>query len=274
LDRLHKDVAALKAKAGKAGDGNGNGSGGTSPKGTKEAEEPTEWDFTVEQLQAQRKLLKGQGKADEHPAVQALTRQIELQKKAAADKKPNHQKLQAAEKLVASKQRDRDTAKAEVASLRAKLQTAELKLATAEDAVAAAVAARDQLVAVLASAPPTAPAPLPDPLLPNLADEVCKAELGLDRAELQALFTKLASLKASAEAAAEREAAAARAAAAAPGTRPGAADGAAPAAAAARTGGGGPGRTPEHKRALSTAGSPAPSGMHTPAEEPEPKKAT
>jgi hypothetical protein len=265
LDRLHKEVAALKAKATKAGDGSGNGSGGASPKGGKEADEATEWDFTVEQLQAQRKLLKGQGKADEHPAVQALTQQIELQKKAAADKKPSHQKLQAAEKLVASKQRDRDNAKTEVEGLRAQLQAAELKLATAEDAVVAAISARDQLVAVLASAPPPAPAPIPDPLLPDVADEVCKAELGLDKAQLQTLFTKLATLKAATEAAAGREAAAAMAVAAAPSAG-------AAAAAAASTGGGGSGRSPD-KRALSVAVSPAPSGMQTPAEEPEPKKA-
>jgi hypothetical protein len=164
LDRLHKEVAALKAKAAKTGDEKGPGTGGPgslSPS-AKEGGEATEWDFTVGQLQAQRKLLKGQGKADEHPAVQAITKQIELQRKAAADKKPSHQKLQAAEKLVSGKQRDRDSARKEVESLRAKLQAAELKLATAEDAVGTAVVARDQLVAELASAPPAAgPGPPP-----------------------------------------------------------------------------------------------------------------
>jgi hypothetical protein len=216
----------------------------------------------VEQLQAQRKLLKGQGKADDHPAVQALTQQIEVQRKAAADKKPSHQKLQAAEKLVASKQRDKDSAQKEVESLRAKLQAAELKLATAEDAVAAAVAARDQLVAVLASVPPPVPTPAPDPLLPDLADEVCKAELGLDKTQLQALFAKLAVLKAATEAAAGREAAASAAAASAASAAQGS---------AASPGGGGPSKS-NGKRDLSAAVSPAPSGMQTPAEEPDPKK--
>jgi DNA repair exonuclease SbcCD ATPase subunit len=273
LDRLHKEVAALKAKATKPSDGHtgGSGTGGGQPKSGKEAESANEWDFTVEQLQAQRKLLKGQGKADEHPAVQALTQQIELQKKAAADKKPSHQKLQAAEKLVATKQRDKEHAKSEVESLRAKLHAAESKLAAAEDAVTAAVAARDQLVAVLASAPPPAPVPGPDPLIPDVADEVCKAELGLDRAQLQTLFAKLAALKASAEEAAGREAAAAMAAAAAGPVA--AASPAAKAAEASASNGGGGAPRPQGKRDLSTAVSPAPSGMQTPAEEPDPKKA-
>jgi chromosome segregation ATPase len=54
-----------------------------------------------------------------------------------------------AERLVASRSKERDSATAEVAALQAKLESAQEKLAKAEDGVAEAVASRDKLVAEL-----------------------------------------------------------------------------------------------------------------------------
>ena len=58
------------------------------------------FDFTVEELHAQRKLLKEQGKDDAHPGVAALAAQIHKQEELRLAKKPGHLRAARAEREV------------------------------------------------------------------------------------------------------------------------------------------------------------------------------
>ena len=62
------------------------------------ADAPTvSFEYTVEQLAEQRKLLKAQGKLDEHPEVIRIGKQIKLQQQARLAGLPGHVRAERAE---------------------------------------------------------------------------------------------------------------------------------------------------------------------------------
>ena len=160
-------------------------SAGAEEGAAEDVDQATAFEFTVVQLQDQRRLLVYQGKTEEHPLVIALAGQIKAQEQARLAEKPGHVRIARAERLVKQCKQAIEAGAgrkakllADIASLQALVAAADQQAVEAQQALAEA---EKETVAVLSAIQAEGPVqgPLPgsgDPLA-SVADTI---EAGTD----------------------------------------------------------------------------------------------
>ena len=135
------------------------------------------FDFTVEELHAQRKLLKEQGKDDAHPGVAALTAQIHKQEELRLAKKPGHLRAARAEREVKACQNCLQAAvdkqsklDGELAKITQKIDEQKALVQSAGGSLREAERRRDELYQSLSTA-----AEIKNPMVQGFADLVALA---------------------------------------------------------------------------------------------------
>ena len=117
------------------------------------------FEYTVDQLMEQRRLLKNQGKSDDHPDVASLSLRIEAQQQAKLAEKPGHVRVARADRKVkqcraAVEASETESAKLqeELGQLQQRIVDNAARLAQAQQALGDAERQRDELHRSLQSA--------------------------------------------------------------------------------------------------------------------------
>jgi hypothetical protein len=164
----------------------------TPPFDEEEAEEGAAevFDFSIEQLLDQKKMVRQQGKAESHPKVLELSEQIKKQQRVKTENLPQHVQMQRAERWLKARQKYYDGAKCKVEEITDQLQEAEKQKKDFNTALQAAEMERSRLIASFGETKPAMPAEWAG--LGDKTDEDFKSLLGCTKKEAMDFMGKLA----------------------------------------------------------------------------------
>ena len=151
LAKAEAELESLRKKKSGGGQSAGRGKspscamdGGVVAEGegdTEMEEQVLVYEYTVDQLVDQRRLLKAQGKDDAYPDVARLTRAIKEQQQARLADKPGHVRVARADRQVKQRSDAVAACEAKAAKLQDELASVQLQIATNAEQVAKAKAA-------------------------------------------------------------------------------------------------------------------------------------